>query len=250
MIALLGALREEVRDLRRQMSLVEVPAEPTCYVYRGEYRGKDVLLAQTGVGRQRAETATEFVLRRYSVTALVSLGFAGALTAQLRVGDMVVCPTLHCATGPTQEADRFTSYRSDEHLLRLATQALEDTALRFCIGSGVTVPQLASSSEKKRELGGAFQAHIVDMESYWIARIASGKQIPFVAVRAISDAACEALPPFDEMLTPDGGWRWGKAISHFLGHPQHLTALPGLSRNVRAARRNLTVFAECLVPHL
>ena len=210
MIALLGALREEVSGLRRQMSLVEVLAEPTCHVYRGEYRGKDVLLAQTGVGRQRVETATKLILERYSVTTLVSLGFAGALAAQLRVGDMVVCSTLHCATGPIQEATRPRSYRSDEGLLRLATQALEDTGVRFCIGSGVTVPQLVSSPEKKQELGGAFQAHIVDMESYWIARIASDRQIPFVAVRAISDTERDTLPPFDEILTPDGEMAMGK----------------------------------------
>jgi adenosylhomocysteine nucleosidase len=250
MIALLGALREEVSDLRRHMSLVEILAEPACHMYRGEHRGRDVLLVQTGVGRQKAETATELVLGRYTVTALVSFGFAGALAEQLKVGDMVICSTLHYATGPQQEATRPRSYRSDERLLRLASQALEDTGLRPCIGSGVTVPKVVSSPDEKQELGRAFQAHIVDMESYWIARIASDMQIPFVAVRAISDTEHDTLPPFDEILTPESEWQWGKAISYFLRHPQHLTALLGLSRNVRAARRNLTVFADCLVAKL
>jgi adenosylhomocysteine nucleosidase len=249
MIALLGALREEIRDLRRHMSLAKVLAEPTCHVYRGEYRGQEVLLAQTGVGRQRAERATELVLGHYTVSALVSLGFAGALAVPLRVGDMIVCSTLHCATGPTKEAARPMSYHSDVDLLRLATEALKDTGMRVCIGSGVTVPQLVGSPEKKGELGRAFQAHIVDMESYWIARIASGRQIPFVVVRAISDTARETLPPFDEILALDGGWQWRKAVSYLFGRPQHLAALLRLSRNARAARRNLTAFAESLVAH-
>ena len=244
MIALLGALREEVCDLQRQMSLVEVLAEPTCLVYRGEYRGRDVLLAQTGVGKQRAEAATELVLEHFSVTSLVSFGFAGALAGHLKVGDLVACSTLHCATGPNQEATRPRSYHSDESLLRLATQALEDTMVRFCTGSGVTVPQVAGSPEKKRELGTEFQALIVDMESYWIARIAADKQIPFVAVRAISDTEADPLPPVDEMLTPDGEWQLGKAVSYILRHPQHLPSLIGLSRNVRAARKNLSSFAD------
>lgn len=250
MIALLGALREEVSGLQRQMGLEKVLAEPTCHLYRGEYRGRDVLLAQTGFGRQRVEIATKLILERYSVTTLVSLGFAGALAAQLRLGDVVVCSTLHCAMEPTQEAHWPRSYHSDEGLLRLATQALEDTTVRFCIGSGVTVPQPICSPEKKRELGAAFQAHIVDMESYWIAKIASDRQIPFVAVRAITDTWRDNLPPFEQMMTADGRWRLKVVLSYFLLHPQHLTKLLSLSHNARRARGNLTTCSACLVAKL
>jgi adenosylhomocysteine nucleosidase len=111
----------------------------------------------------------------------------------------------------------------------------------------VTVPKAAGSPEEKQDLGRAFQAHIVDMESYWIARLASERQIPFVAVRAISDTVRDTLPPLGDIVTPDGEWQWGKAISYFLSHPQYLRALLGLSWNVRIARRNLTLFADCLM---
>jgi adenosylhomocysteine nucleosidase len=247
MIAFLGALKEEVSDLRRQMILEEVLAGPAWHLHSGEYRGREVLLAQTGFGRERAEAATRFILERYPITGLVSLGFAGALAGELEVGDVVICSTLHCAMGRIEEAAKPRSYCADDGLLCLATQALEGTAVRFCIGSGVTVPQLICSPEQKQELGKAFHAHIVDMESYWIARIASDQQIPFVAVRAVSDTRRDNLPPFDQMLTENGRWQWKKALSYFLRHPQHLTALLGLSRNVRRARRNLTTFADCLV---
>ena len=247
MIALLGALRQEVSDLRRQMSLVEVLAEPTCHLYRGEYRGRDVLLAQTGVGRQRVEAATKLILGHYPVTTLISLGFAGALVEELEVGDVVICATLHCALGRIQGAPRPRSFSSDDGLLRLATEALEGTALRFCIGSGVTVPQPISSPEKKRELGSAFQAHIVDMESYWIAKIASDKQIPFVAIRAVTDTCRDYLPPFEQMMTADGRWQWKEVFSYFLRHPLHLATLLGLSHNARRARENLTTCSDCLV---
>jgi adenosylhomocysteine nucleosidase len=250
MIALLGALEEEVSDLRRQMTLEEIPAIPGCHLSRGEDRGRDVLLAQTGIGRERVEAATKLILERYPVTTLVSLGFAGALVEELEVGDVVICSTVHCATGRIEEATRQRSYCSDDGLLRLATNALEGTTARYHVGSGVTVPRIVSSPAKKQELGQAFQAYIVDMESYWIARIASYKRIPFVAVRAISDARRDNLPPFDQMLTTNGRWQWKKTLSHFLHHPQHLAALPGLSRDVRRARRNLTVSVECLVAEL
>jgi adenosylhomocysteine nucleosidase len=250
MIALLGALREEVSGLQKQMGLVEVLANPACRLYGGEYRGRDVLLVQTGMGQQRAETATKYVLERYAVDTLISLGFAGALTEGLEVGDAVICAMLHCALGPMQEATRLIAYSSDGGLLRLAAQALGGTAVRGRIGSGVTVPQLASGPEERRELGGAFHADIVDMESYWIAQIASEKQIPFVAVRTISDTWQDHLPPFDQMMTAEGRLRWKEIFSYFLRHPQHLAILYNLSQNARRARGNLTIFCASFVAQL
>jgi 5'-methylthioadenosine/S-adenosylhomocysteine nucleosidase len=251
MIALLGALREEVSDIRKRMNLVETLVEPTFCVYRGEFRGQDVLLTQTGMGRQRAEEATRGILECYDVTALVSFGFAGALAPHLKVGDVVVCSTQHCSTGSSQKATRPKSYQAADSLLRLAEAALEESALRHCTGSGVTVPQVVCSPQERQELSTAYGAQIVDMESYWVARIAADCRIPFVAVRAVSDTERDTLPPLDGTMMPlDGEWQWGKAITHFLRHPQHLAALHGLARNARAARGSLTVFADCLVSKL
>jgi len=250
MIALFGALREEVSDLRRRMGLEEVLPHPTCRVYKGEYLGRGLLLVQTGVGRQRAETATRLVLDRYAVTTLISTGFAGALAAELRVGDVVVCSTLHCAPGRGPGPTMPRPYHADEDLHRLATQALEGTTITFYTGSGVTVPQLIGTPEKRRDLARAIQAQIVDMESYWIAKIASDRKIPFVAARAISDTTRDTLPALDEMLAPDGGGQRRAAIAYLLRHPQSLAALAGLSWNVRVARRNLTTFADGLVAKL
>jgi adenosylhomocysteine nucleosidase len=243
-------LREEVFGLRKQMGLVEILADPACRLYGGEYRGRDILLVQTGMGRQRAETATKLVLEHYTVDALISLGFAGALTEGLEVGDAVICATLHGAPGSIQGATRPRSYSSDDDLLRLAAQALEGTVVRGRIGNGVTVPQLVRSPEERRELGRAFDADIVDMESYWIAQIASERQIPFVAVRTISDTWQDHLPPFDQMMTAEGGLKWKDVFSYFLRHPQHLVMLFNLSQNARRARKNLTTFSDCFVAKL
>ena len=250
MIALFGALREELSGLQKQMGLVEVPSKPACRLFGGEYLKRDVLLVQTGMGQQRAETATKYVLEHYAVDVLISLGFAGALTEELEVGDAVICATLHCAPGSRQEATRPRSYSADDGLLRLAAQALEDTAVRYCIGSGVTVPQLISSAGERRQLGRAFHADIVDMESYWIAQIASDRQIPFVAARTISDTWQDNLPPFDQMVTAEGRLRWKEIFSHFFRHPRHLAVLLALSENARRARENLTTFSDCLVAKL
>ena len=79
MLAIVGALKEEMVDLQRRMSLEQTFAWWRCRIYRGNYAKRDVLLLQTGTGKERAEIATRFILEHYPVTALISLGFAGAL---------------------------------------------------------------------------------------------------------------------------------------------------------------------------
>jgi len=250
MIAILGALKEEVSDLRRQMGFGQVLTEPACRLYRGEYRRRDVLLVQTGMGRERAETATKLVLERYPVTVLVSLGFAGALTEDLKVADVVVCSALFCAEGRGQGATRPISYSSDDGLVRHATEALEGTAVRFWLGSGVTVPQVISTPEERQELCQAFGAHIVEMESYWIARMASDRRIPFVEIRSISDTPRDSLPPLGQMMTANGRMRWKEALAYFLHHPGLPKALLGLAWNARQARKSLTVSILSFVTHV
>ena len=135
------------------MAIEEVVAGPGCSVYRGKLEGRDCLLVRTGMGKERAESATQFVLQRYPVTAMISLGFAGALSPELTIGDVVVCSTMHCASGPEKGDGETEAYHADANLLALASQGAGEGTPRFRLGSGVTVRQLASSTQKTQALG-------------------------------------------------------------------------------------------------
>jgi len=247
MLAIMGAFGQEIVDLRRQMVIEEVVARRDCRLYRGKLKNRDTLLVQTGMGRERAENATQFMLERYPVTAIISLGFAGALAPELRIGDVVVCSTLHGQPGLGQEEQRLEPLSPDANLLSLASQGPGDRAIRFRLGCGVTVLQLNSSTQKMQGLNETFHADIVDMESYWIARIASARQIPFIAIRSISDNLQSSVQPFDQILAPDGELLWKKAVFCFLRHPRYLMNVFTLYRNTRPAKRNLAVFVGDLV---
>lgn len=251
MFALVGALKEEVADLHRHMVLEQAFTWQRCRLYKGKYEKKDVLLLQTGTGKESAEIAARFILERYPVTTLISLGFAGALTQELKVGDIIICSTLHCANGLAQpDSNSGETYSSDVSLVSMLSQVMEGTGLRFSCGGSVTVTRPVFRLELRRTLGQAFRADIVDMESYWIARIAAERQVPFLAVRAISDIMQDSRLPFDQILTLTGEWQWPRAIPYFILHPQHLTRLFALYRDAREARKNLTAVVNRLVVNL
>ena len=247
MIAIFGAFGQEIVDLRRQMVIEEIVASQVCKLYRGKLKNRDVLLVQTGMGKERAENAAQFALERYPVTAIISLGFAGALAPELRIGDVVVCSTLYCGPGLEQNGQRLEPLAPDARLLSLASQGLGDREARFCLGSGVTVLQLDSSHPRMQELHETFTAQIIDMESYCIARIASAHRIPFIAIRSISDTMQSSIQPFDRILAPDGKVLWRKAALCVLSHPQYLINVFTLYRNTRPAKKNLAAFVSNLV---
>jgi adenosylhomocysteine nucleosidase len=250
MLAILGAFGQEIVDLRRQMVIEEVVDGRVCRVYRGKLKNRDTLLVQTGMGKERAENATQFILERYPVTAIISLGFAGALAPELKIGDVVVCSTLHGDPGLEQEEHMLEPCAPDANLLSLASQGPGDRAISFCLGSGVTVLQLDSSPQKMQELRETLHVHIIDMESYWIARIASDRQIPFIAIRVISDTIRDSVQPFDQILAVDGKLLWKKAVLCFLLHPHYLMNVYSLFRNTRPAKRNLAAFISHLVTRI
>lgn len=250
MLALLSALKEETADVRRHMLCEEISGQEGCRIFRGSYRNKAILLIQSGMGKERTERATNFILEHYPVTALVSLGFAGALTEEAKVGDIFLCSTLYSDNGETPgKNEEDNPYHSDPGLVSLACQA-PDTTAKLRQGSSVTTTQLVSQFESRQALGKIFQADIVDMESYWTARIASAKGVPFLAIRAISDSMRDNLPPFDRMLDSNGSWQRKEAGLYFLTHPQQMIKLFTLFRNARQAGRNLSTLVDCLLAKL
>jgi len=250
MIALSGAFSQEIAGLRRQMAVEEVAANPVCRVYRGQLAGKPCLLLQTGIGRKRAENATRFVLERYPVTAMISLGFAGALTPDLRIGDVVVCSSVRRASGFGKDEGEAEPYAADASLLALASGGPEDESTRFPAGTCVTTPRVVSGARTKQELSREFQAQVVDMESYWIAGIASGHHVPFIAIRSVSDTLKDDLRAIDHILDSEGRVLWERVVPYFLLHPHHLPSMFIAFRNMRRAERNLTAFISDLVTRI
>ncbi|MBI2848172.1 MAG: hypothetical protein HYX83_03255 [Chloroflexi bacterium] len=247
MLALLGAMKEETTGLQKRMKVEETLTNECGYLCRGSLAGKALVLMQTGVGKERAEAATKFVLSSFPVSALVSIGFAGALIEESRVGDVVICSELHYAGGLETRPQLQLSGEpcfSDAILVSLASQSLEDAGVRFRQGNSLTVPEAILSPETKQALGRALPVDIAEMESYWIARMARDRHIPFLAIRTVSDTAQERLSSFSPLMAVYFARQWGRVAIYLLTHPHQWMRVFQLSRNVRQAGRSLTTAVE------
>ena len=251
MIALLAALEGETSGLRRWMALAPQGVAGLCgHAYTGQYQRQSVLLAWTGMGRQRAEASATAVLARCQVTAVLSIGFSGALAGQLDVGDLVLASELIGLAGPGGNEIEPALYRPDQGLLHAVTEAFGAMPLRVVLGPTLTTPGIITTPAGKQDLGRRTGAIAVDMESYWIAQVASDRGLPFLALRAISDAQKDCLPAFHQILDVDGDPSARRLGVHLIRHPGSLVALLRLARNAGRARRALTTGVACAVAAL
>lgn len=92
----------------------------------------------------------------------------------------------------------------------------------------------------KAELRQATGAAVVDMESHIAACLARRHGVPFAAIRVISDAADEALPPAAQVgMRPDGGIALGAVLASLARQPAQLPALIRTGRHAGLAHKAL-----------
>jgi len=243
MIALFAALQLEVQPFLRRLRVRSPSGLSGFPVILGEYHGLPVLVCRTGLG-QRAGEGASTVLGRYRPEGVLSVGLAGALSPECRVGDLVFCQRVHCL-----EADGRLSapLLSDERFLEAARRAAHSRGLSSRTGGSLTASRLVAEPQEKAALRHSTGLDVAEMESYWVGRAALERGIPFLALRAVSDGAGDALPDIPGVVTPEGELRIASALAYALGHPTRLPLLLRTGGRAREAVSSLTRFLEAFV---
>ena len=148
--------------------------------------------------------------------AILSFGLAGGLAPGLKPGDVVLAT--HVTAGDTHH-----DVALDWH--DVMASKLEG-AVRLHRGLIAGMDRVLTTSTDKAALHALSGALAVDMESHIAAAFAREHNVPFAALRAISDPATRSLPDLaSDALTPDGNVALGKVIGGLLRQPGQLPAL-------------------------
>lgn len=210
----------EIADIRR--------------VLGGPY-GDDVTLRVTGVGRQSTESGITDVVTSGPPAAIVMVGFCGAVTPQLRTGDLHVARTF-CASGS------HSPIEADPGLVGRLTFWANAANCRPVGGPSATVDRIAGRHEKSA-IHAASGALSVNMEDYWAATSAASHGISFASIRAVLDTADDELPSY---LNDIGEGVW-QALRGAAPHPESVPTLIRLASKSRIARRSLTACVSGLL---
>jgi adenosylhomocysteine nucleosidase len=210
-IAFVAALEREVRPLVKEWRSSEKEHDGRWFRF---FEDGGLVLVCGGIGAEPARKAAEAVISIYQPDIIYSVGFAGALDSNMKVGDIMEPQRIvNAKDGSSASADH---------------------------GAGVLVSfGSVAGSEQKRKLLGAFGAHAVDMEAAFVARAAELRSVGFRAIKVISDESDFELPAMERFIDSDGQFLEVRFALFAALRPWLWLRLVQLSRNSSRAARAL-----------
>ena len=84
MIGIIGAMDEEVNELKAGMEEVKVTTKASMEFYEGTIAGKKVVVVRSGIGKVNAGICTQILVDVFNVDCIINTGIAGALNNDIK----------------------------------------------------------------------------------------------------------------------------------------------------------------------
>lgn len=226
MIGIIGAMEQEVAQLKEAMEIEETVSQAAMNFCRGRLCGKDVVVVQSGIGKVNAGMCAQILVDKFQVDMLINTGVAGALAAELNIGDMVISTDavqhdmdvtrLGYQKGQIPGMDVF-AFPAESELVKKAEQANREANpdISTFVGRVASGDQFIAENDAKERIISTFGAICTEMEGAAIAQAAHLNQVSYVIIRAISDKA-------DNSATMDYPTFERQAIAHSVRLVQNL----------------------------
>ena len=210
--AIVAALEREVSAFVRHFARVEHTHGGRTYTF---FEHDDRIVVCGGIGAEAARRAAEAAIAIYQPTHLHSVGFAGALTMQLNVGDIL---------SPALVIDSRNGSR---------------TQISAGQGTLITFMEVATAAQKAN-LAQAYAAQAVDMEASAVAAAAQAHNLIFSATKVISDGLDFEMPQTARFIDSQGRFKTRAFALYVSLRPWLWSQTAQLARNSNHAARNLT----------
>ncbi|MBM7697936.1 5'-methylthioadenosine/S-adenosylhomocysteine nucleosidase [Kurthia huakuii] len=210
-IAVIGAMEEEVELLRATLENATSETIANSEYTQGTYKGKDVVLLKSGIGKVNAAMSTTILLEKYHPDVVINTGSAGGYDEALDVGAIVISDEVrHHDVDATifgyeigQVPQMPAGFKADEHLMNIAQEAVAEVgAHQSATGLITTGDAFMNDPVRVEKVRGQFPTmKAVEMEAAAVAQVCYQFGTPFVVIRALSDiAGKESNISFDEFL--------------------------------------------------
>jgi adenosylhomocysteine nucleosidase len=218
LLVFVAAERRELEGLLRHLEGVARPDWPLDFARTGRLNGREVAMVANGPGPRLAGDAVDAVGK---MEALISIGFCGGLVGSLQACDIFVATEV-AGVGP----------------------ALAPTSSRpFKTGKLLSIDRVVSTAAEKAAL--AKTADAVEMEAAAVAARAREWNVPFYAVRVVTDASYESFPlDFNQMRRPDGRFSRARILGAAMRRP--LAVFPELIKLNRTTKRAARALGDFL----
>jgi len=231
---LIAALPEEIKPFLARGKSVRKDRLAQFPLYSLRIGDRDLILLQSGMGPINAETATRALLETTSPDLIINFGLGGAVAPGPQVADLVVATRLLVSDGVG-----FSEQTGPA--LSLADEFMVKSGNNRCLaGTFITTSETMSKAALRGKLPANTETPVLEMETAAIARGACERNIPLLAVRAISDDCNEELGfTVAEFCDANLRIRPVKVLFTILKRPGIVPQLIRLARNSRQAAEAL-----------
>ena len=205
----MGAMPEEIAPILEKIGTYKTSEYAGNRYYEATYNGIDLVIAYSKIGKVFSTLTAATMIERFGAQKLLFSGVAGAISSELKVGDLIVATKLSQHDlditafghpfGYVPEGKVFVE--TDKELLAISKTVASEMGLHVKEGIIATGDQFVANEERKNWIGTTFGADALEMEGGSVAVVCDALHVPFFILRAISDAAdMDASFSFDAFL--------------------------------------------------
>jgi adenosylhomocysteine nucleosidase len=210
MIGIIGAMSAEVEALKAKIENTKTERISGAEFVSGRLSGKDVVVAQCGIGKVFAAICAQTMILRYGATTLINTGVAGTLSDKIGILDFAISSGVVQHDMDTTAIGDAPGLISGINIVEIpAASSLCDVAVSTAIEQGnraiagivASGDQFINNAERKAFIRDTFGAVCCEMEGAAIGQVCLVGGVDFVIIRCISDnASGEAEMEYPEMV--------------------------------------------------
>jgi len=198
LFAIIGALDAEIKEYLKHLKKLKKNTYGKSIFYEGQFCGKNVVIAKSGVGKVFAAMTTQKLINNYNLKSVILTGVGGGLNKKLKIGDIVVGKD--CVQHDLDVIELnfprgtipYTNYRFFKTDPKLRSLALA-TPTKHIIYEGrvLTGDQFLTKKQIKKYnyLIDELKGDIIEMEGAAVGQVCFLNNIPFLIIRTVSDKA-------------------------------------------------------------
>lgn len=201
-IGILCAVELELLPYRRVLRNLSIYNKAKLTFYMGTIDNIEIVALACGVGKVNSAIATQLLINVFHVKCIIVSGTAGALDPHLVIGDTVISThAMYYDVEPfllVSHHPRFPEKHilADEKLLSCCHCLVDNKEVFSTVYFGKIVTGEMFVKKNRERLFTKNQALCVDMETASVAHVCFVFDIPFIAVRSISDICIDTINQF------------------------------------------------------
>lgn len=203
-IGILCASDTELAPFLEHIQAPHITKKAMLTFYAGTIHHVNVTAVYSGVCKVNAAIAAQLLIDIFRADLIINAGTAGGMREGVRLFDTVISERVvyHDVAGdiltdfhPWLESNYFAA---DQELCAIAREYSRTSGRRILFGTMVTGEQFIED-EKREEINQKFDPLSTDMETAAVAHVCHVNQIPFLAVRTITDTVThQGMETFDQ----------------------------------------------------